>query len=40
MNFALASVSSHAVQVERTQEHVGPELRGGPLLTVPCARQR
>ena len=39
-NLALASVSYNAVQVERTQQHEGHELRGAALLTAPCARQK
>ena len=40
MNLARASVSYNTVQVERTQQHEGRELRGAPLLTGTCARQK
>ena len=40
MNLAIASVANHAVQVDRTQNHEGRELRGAPLLVATCALQK
>ena len=40
MNLALASVSNHSVQVERSQNHEGLELRGAPLLAATFAWQK
>ena len=40
MNLALAFVSDNAIQVDRTQNHEGRELRGAPWMAGSCARQK